>query len=70
MSSKRALRRKGCEAKVRHMSRALAVEALALLQARRRSAATVRVYACRFCAGFHLGHPRRKKRTRRAEFAK
>ena len=69
MASKRALRRKSCAAKVRHPTKELADEALTLLKQKGRRAQIVRAYNCDFCGGWHLGHPRRRKRTRRKEFA-
>lgn len=68
MSSKRAIRRKQCDRKRRYADAAAAQEALRDLQANRRSARLVRPYGCQFCMGFHLGHPMRRKRTRRKDF--
>lgn len=54
MSSKRRLRRKMCEGKVRHATRDVAMGAVRKLA--RRDIYTV-PYLCRFCGGWHIGHP-------------
>lgn len=56
MSSKRRQRRKACDGKVRHACREHACAAL------RKSVKLgykgVEIYRCKFCRGWHLGHPR------------
>ena len=54
MSSKRRIRRKMCEGKVRHTSRAAAMVAVAY-HAKRGHYTTP--YLCKFCKGWHVGHP-------------
>lgn len=55
MSSKRRLRRRTCERKVRHASEQ---DGLAALRSLRRSGDNdvMNVYHCRFCGGWHTGH--------------
>lgn len=55
MSSKRRIRRKQCEGKVRHASRDAAITAVRQM-ARRRDVYLV-PYRCQFCKGWHIGHP-------------
>lgn len=55
MSSKRRLRRKACEGKVRHESGAAAIQAIRSLD-RSGSHAKRDAYKCRFCGGYHIGH--------------
>ncbi len=54
MSSKRRLRRKMCEGKVRHATRELAMVAVAYHAKRGQYTTT---YLCKFCRGWHVGHP-------------
>ena len=55
VSSKRRLRRKACQGKVRHPSRALAeLQQYELIRARR-VRGPLNVYRCLFCKGFHVG---------------
>lgn len=54
MSSKRRLRRRSCEGKVRHESAAGANIARAKLA--RRDDDRMNAYHCRFCGGWHVGH--------------
>lgn len=59
MASKRHQRRKGCEGKVRHATRAEAEAERQRLKDHR-----IEIYACSFCGAFHLGHGgRRYQRT-------
>jgi len=52
MSSKRRIRRRACETKVRHLTHAAAMKHLRSL----RSPDPLNVYRCAFCKGFHVGH--------------
>lgn len=57
MSSKRHVRRKQCEAKVRYPTAAVASVALRKLKRRADfNGGLVHVYPCRFCKGWHVGH--------------
>jgi hypothetical protein len=61
MSSKRSLRRRGCEGKVRHET---ITDAYAAQSGHARTfGETLGVYWCTFCRGWHLGHTQ-QKRTR------
>lgn len=62
MSSKRALRRKACTGKVRHATEAAARAAIAGVHRAGRDAGLLTPYRCRFCNGFHFGHPPRRVR--------
>ena len=64
MSSKRHLRRRGCEGKCRHASLG---DAYAAQTGHARSyRETLGIYFCQFCRAYHLGHPiTSQKRTRR-----
>lgn len=60
MSSKRAIRRKACKGKVRHVNAQDAYAHLRHLHQAKGDQGRMNVYACRFCGGFHIGHtPRR-----------
>jgi hypothetical protein len=67
VASKRAVRRRACEGKIRYGSAAEALERRAALHGGK---SQLGAYRCRFCGGFHLGHAPRKRRTRRADFGK
>lgn len=57
MSSKRHLRRKACEGKVRHESSAAAMRHIRSL--RRQGdlyTGPLNAYRCEFCRGYHIGH--------------
>ena len=54
MSSKRHLRRKSCEGKIRHADKGGAVQQINSLW--RLSHEHMRPYHCRFCGGWHVGH--------------
>ena len=54
MSSKRRLRRKGCEGKVRHASKSDGDYAAHLARQKYRDG--LFAYRCRFCRGYHVGH--------------
>jgi hypothetical protein len=61
MSSKRAIRRRGCKSKVRHAEEGHAFAALRSLQRTDRQIdARMNVYRCGFCGGWHTGHQPRK----------
>jgi hypothetical protein len=62
MSSRRAVRRRGCARKVRHATAALAQQ-----QAAR--APGLQVYKCQFCAGYHVGTPEQHRGQRRGKRA-
>lgn len=52
--TKRRIRRRTCENKIRHIS---AADAHAARAAMGPEGTALRVYACRFCGNWHLGHP-------------
>jgi len=56
MSSKRRLRRRSCEKKVRYESQGHARAAVREL-ARKFAAVQCEPYQCHFCGGWHLGRP-------------
>ena len=56
MSSKRAIRRRSCEGKHRHLSWDAANAALRSLLRRRGDQGHLQAYRCPFCRGFHFGH--------------
>lgn len=57
MASKRAIRRKACQGKVRHATLAAAPHHVALLiRTGRTRGGCVVAYSCTFCGGFHVGH--------------
>lgn len=61
MSSKRRLRRRECERKVRHPNHRAATYALHHTGAARvlpQGAGHLHVYQCRNCGGWHVGHER------------
>lgn len=55
MASKRCLRRKACSRKRRYLDATSAHAAAA--NARRITGELITAYGCRFCGGFHIGHP-------------
>lgn len=55
MSSKRALRRRSCESKARFTNGAEAQRSSQKASARSQS--LILAYRCRFCRGWHIGHP-------------
>jgi len=57
MSSKRNVRRKSCEGKVRHKTQEGAIIAARILW--KLKSEYTRAYHCRLCRGFHTGHPPR-----------
>jgi hypothetical protein len=62
MASKRAIRRKSCEAKKRHATLAFALIAVA------KTRGGVRAYRCPFGAHYHVGHESRVLRERREAY--
>lgn len=60
MASKRRMRWKGCEKKVRHPTRGEALVAWRI--AKSKWGGWLVVYRCDFCAGYHVGHPPRRVR--------
>jgi hypothetical protein len=56
MASKRRIRRKACEGKVRHATQAAAMTALKKLQRTKGRQGLLVAYRCKFCRGFHFGH--------------
>jgi rubrerythrin len=56
MSSKRAIRRRACTGKVRHIDAAAAARALFLLNKTKGYQGPMNTYRCRFCGGYHIGH--------------
>lgn len=58
MSSRRRLRRKACDGKVRHGTESEALRTMFAMRGRR-----LNVYRCSYCNGFHVGHRPRGRRT-------
>lgn len=57
MASKRAQRRKACDGKQRFESSQQAMGALMRLKRGKPDAGFMNAYRCKFCGGFHFGHP-------------
>ena len=57
MASKRAVRRRSCQRKVRHETHAAAPQALRLLTLSKGFQGHQIIYRCAFCGGYHYGHP-------------
>jgi hypothetical protein len=55
MASKRRLRRKACDGKIRHSTEAAAMRHYARLRYGI-GESNVKVYHCGFCGGWHIGH--------------
>jgi hypothetical protein len=68
MSSKRAMRRRMCGAKDRFPSEEAALAAIRRLRRATGTHDWLTPYRCRFCGGFHFGHPPR--RVRQAQVAR
>lgn len=64
MASKRAIRRRACEGKVRHGDKESALAHLYWSLRRFEQAGYLNVYPCRFCGGWHIGHKPRPKAQR------
>jgi hypothetical protein len=58
MSSRRALRRKSCEGKIRHSTIGAAWIAAG------KTGGKVRPYRCKFCGDYHCGHEPGKQKRR------
>ena len=56
MASKRAIRRRACQGKLRHTDYDAANAALRSLVARRGDQGRLQAFQCPFCKGFHFGH--------------
>ena len=65
MASKRHLRRKACEGKIRYSSVADAQPHIEELYRRRKAHGTIHAYKCPFCGGFHVGHPPKQRYRRK-----
>ena len=59
MASKRNKRRKSCGKKVRHLSKDDAM--MHMREIRRTRGYKYEVYPCKFCHGWHVGRPDKKK---------
>lgn len=57
MASKRAIRRKACTGKRRYGTQADARRAISQLTRARGWQGLLVPYRCKFCGGFHFGHP-------------
>lgn len=64
MASKRRLRRKGCEGKIRHETYGEAAH-----HRRRLRKPDIDIYHCRFCGGWHVGHPGSRRLRKRRMYA-
>jgi len=53
MSSKRAIRRKSCEGKIQYDSIKSAFKVLRVVHKNEKN---MRIYKCKFCHQYHLGH--------------
>lgn len=61
MASKRRIRRNSCTGKRRYESAAQARAAISGLLRRKGYQDYLQAYPCRFCGGYHFGHPPKKK---------
>jgi hypothetical protein len=67
VNSKRALRRRSCDGKVRYTEFGAARWAMhRMLRHEGSDGARMNVYRCRFCRGFHFGHAPRPRTSRGA----
>lgn len=57
MSSKRRIRRKQCEHKIRHKTAQDAGLAYKSLKVKIKDNAKINIYKCSFCGFYHIGHP-------------
>lgn len=64
MASKRRLRRKACQGKVRYTCAADAQWAMRGLHFGKGWQGYMQVYLCPFCKGYHYGHPPRRRMGR------
>jgi hypothetical protein len=64
MSSRRRLRRKACEGKMRHETQAQAVAHAIHLY--RKTGEQMQSYHCRFCRRWHVGHAKQRHGCKRA----
>ena len=62
MASRRAERRKACTGKQRFGTEQDARRAIWSLRSRKPDSGWLTAYKCRFCGGFHFGHPPRRVR--------
>ena len=60
MASKRHLRRKACEGKIKFADFKSAHQAC--ISYKHKFGHYMRAYPCRFCSGYHIGHPTRDQR--------
>jgi hypothetical protein len=58
MASKRALRKKSCEGKIRFATNDNAMKAAVSYM--RKFGGWMKPYRCRFCGHYHIGHPSRR----------
>ena len=63
MSSKRAIRRRSCKGKVRHLTADAASAAIHHLNMRKGWQGRMNAYRCPFCGGYHVGHARKGMRA-------
>lgn len=56
MASKRRLRRRQCEGKVRHKTKADAWAAIRTMHRKHGYCGNLQPYPCKFCGGWHVGH--------------
>lgn len=57
VASKRGIRRKACGHKKRYATQAEALIGIRVLRRTTHCVDMLLPYACRFCGGFHFGHP-------------
>lgn len=56
MSSKRAVRRRACDGKIRHVNERGAVLHAIELRKKDNADRYLNIYKCKFCSGWHVGH--------------
>lgn len=61
MASKRRLRRRSCERKVRHEDPGAAWAMVKRLHRTKGDQGNLQVYRCPFCGGWHVGHGKERR---------
>jgi len=64
MASKRAIRRKACDGKVRHKDKKSAMYAIfCMVKDIGKLSGFIAPYKCKFCKQYHVGHPPRGRKV-------
>jgi hypothetical protein len=62
MTSKRAIRRKECDGKIRHVTSDDGKAAVKRMRIASKAEGRLDVYKCQFCNGYHVGHGKNQSR--------